>query len=39
MKQLFIIPLLSLSAAATCMAAKPEAGKPFVTRCMCLSVL
>lgn len=31
MKQLFIIPLLSLSAAATCMAAKPEAGKPFVT--------
>lgn len=31
MKQLFIIPLLSLSAAATCMAAKPEASKPFVT--------
>lgn len=29
MKQLFII--LSLSAAATCMAAKPEADKPFVT--------
>lgn len=29
MKQLFFI--LSLSAAATCMAAKPEASKPFVT--------